>query len=145
MFETYVVRAPAAQLASPSEEILPESEIGSRDPHRRLAQAATGTKSIATGQYGACAVLTDGTVMCWGQGSYGALGLENHGSYSDPPAPIPTGPINLGTGRTAKEIALNTQTSYTCATLETNDLMCWGYIDPEYAGAPSPAPTLDTS
>lgn len=141
MFETYVVRAPAAQLASPSEEILPESEIGSRDPHRRLAQAATGTKSIATGHLGACAVLTDGTVMCWGQGSYGALGLENHGSYSDSPAPIPTGPIDLGTGRIAKEIAMNMRTTYTCAILETNDLICWGYIDAQSAGAPASAPT----
>ena len=143
MFETYAVRAPAAQIASPSEEFSPESGISSHDPHRMLAQAATGTKSIAAAHQGSCAVLTDGTVMCWGTGRYGALGLENHGTLygSDPPAPIPTGPIDLGTGRTAKDIAINKVCSYTCAILDTNDLLCWGWIDGQVAGAPASAPT----
>merc|ERR1711966_610389 len=109
------------QIASPSEEFSPESEISSQDPHRMPAQAATGTKSIAAAHQGSCAVLTDGTVMCWGTGRYGALGLENHGTLygSDPPAPIPTGPIDLGTGRTAKDIAINKVCSYTCAIADT--------------------------
>ena len=143
MLETYAVRAPAAQIASPSEEFSPESGISSHDPHRMLAQAATGTKSIAAAHQGSCAVLTDGTVMCWGTGRYGALGLENHGTLygSDPPAPIPTGPIDLGTGRTAKDIAINKVCSYTCAILDTNDLLCWGWIDGQLAGAPASAPT----
>jgi len=87
-------------------------------------------------------VLTDGTVMCWGEDRNGALGLENHGSqWEYPKAPIPTGPIDLGTGRIAKEIAMNRWTQYTCAILDTNDLIYWGYIDAAYVGAPSQAPT----
>ncbi|ACO67491.1 predicted protein, partial [Micromonas commoda] len=57
--------------------------------------------------------------MCWGQGSYGALGLENHGSYSDSPAPIPTGPIDL-----AKALSIGEY--HHCVILNDDSLVCWG-------------------
>jgi hypothetical protein len=63
-------------------------------------------------------------VLCWGQNDYGQLGQGNTTNIGDNETPdtIPT--VNLGPGRTAT--AITTGDAHTCATLDTDEVLCWG-------------------
>ncbi len=75
--------------------------------------------SIACGSQFTCASLqADGTVMCWGENTYGQIG---DGSYTMRTSPVA---VNLGTGRTAK--AVYAGAVHTCALLENSQIKCWG-------------------
>ena len=37
------------------------------------------TQTFSSGLYHTCAIKTDGTLACWGAGTAGASGLDNHG------------------------------------------------------------------
>jgi alpha-tubulin suppressor-like RCC1 family protein len=81
-------------------------------------------KAISTGRLHACAILDTDEVKCWGDDAYGQLGS---GDTIDQVYPIiatdPT--VDLGTGRTAKAIAVGA--FHTCAILDNDTLKCWGY------------------
>ncbi|MBT4525917.1 MAG: hypothetical protein HOC24_05140 [Deltaproteobacteria bacterium] len=83
--------------------------------------------SIVTGTTHACALLDDGSVKCWGNNSYGRLGIGNtinRGDNSDEMGDnLPV--VALGTGRTVVEIAAGWD--YTCARLDNGSVKCWGY------------------
>ncbi len=66
-----------------------------------------------------CAHLTDGGVQCWGGNSSGCLGLGHTSSVSDPSAQPP---INLG----GPAAAVGTGDHFSCAALESWDVICWG-------------------
>ena len=66
-----------------------------------------------------CAIQQIGEVLCWGQGSSGALGTGNNGEQW---SPVLTG--FLGFDRTATEIS--TGSEHTCALLDNGDASCWG-------------------
>jgi len=88
----------------------------------RAAAIGTTVKSIDTGQYHTCALMDDGSLMCWGSNDDGKLGmLKLPNTY----ATSPVGPVNLGSGRTAKAVSLGD--SHTCAILDDDALKCWGY------------------
>ncbi len=82
--------------------------------------------NLAAGQYHTCALLDDGSVKCWGNNSYGQLGLGDRatrgGSPTTTPDKLPT--IALGTGRTAKALAAGS--GHTCAVLDDDSVKCWG-------------------
>ena len=78
-------------------------------------------KAICAGSYHSCAILDDGTVKCWGYNPYGQLGYGDTANRDAPPAT----PVDLGTGRTAK--AVSCKWYHTCAILDDDSLMCWGY------------------
>jgi len=83
-------------------------------------------KSITSGAYHNCVVLDDGSAKCWGENSYGQLGIDNSTNMGDGPgemAALPT--INLGTGRTAT--AISAKRYHTCALLDNGSVKCWGY------------------
>ena len=80
---------------------------------------------IATGKYQTCAVLSGGTVRCWGYGGDGALGYGNTTSVGATQTPASVGPVNLGGGRTATAIAAGAY--HTCALLDNGTVRCWGY------------------
>ena len=81
----------------------------------------TGRTAVAlsSGYRHTCAILDDGNVSCWGDGSYGRLG---NGGTSDKTTPTVTS--SLGTGRTA--VALASGLYHTCAILDNGDVSCWG-------------------
>jgi alpha-tubulin suppressor-like RCC1 family protein len=81
-------------------------------------------KAISTGRQHACAILDNDTVKCWGANTYGQLGTGDTTSVVYPV--IATNPVvDLGTGRTAKAIAVGS--FHTCAILDNGTLKCWGY------------------
>lgn len=81
-------------------------------------------KAISTGRQHACAILDNDSVKCWGANTYGQLGTGDTTSVVYPI--IATNPVvDLGTGRTAKAIAVGA--FHTCAILDNGTLKCWGY------------------
>ena len=74
---------------------------------------------MAAGEEHTCAIKDDGTVRCWGEGSYGRLGI---GNSNDKSSPVATN--TLGSGRTAIDITAGGE--HTCAVLDDGSIVCWG-------------------
>jgi alpha-tubulin suppressor-like RCC1 family protein len=79
-----------------------------------------------------CAILDRGEVKCWGNNSFGQLGLGDMVTRGDGAAAMGDGlpVLDLGAGQRAVALALGESAS--CAQLEDGRLKCWG--DP-YQGA----------
>ena len=74
------------------------------------------TRSIAMGTTHSCAVMTDKTVKCWGQNSYGQLG-DGTSTNRDFPVDVQgvAGALTVSAGNT-----------HSCALIEDGTVMCWG-------------------
>lgn len=80
----------------------------------------------ARGAYHTCAIVSGGSVVCWGANGNGQLGLGDTnprtagtGALIDTPLAVA-----LGTGRTAKALAAGA--SFSCAILDDDTVKCWG-------------------
>jgi len=81
---------------------------------------------LAAGSQHTCARFDDGRVKCWGENSFGQLGLgdteargdEANEMFDDLPF------VSLGTGRTAVDIEAGA--FHTCAVLDNGSVKCWG-------------------
>ena len=80
--------------------------------------------AVTAGNDHSCALLDDGTVRCWGEGSAGRLGYGNTQSIGDNEAPGSVPPVDLGAGRTAT--AISAGGDHTCAVLDNGSVRCWG-------------------
>jgi alpha-tubulin suppressor-like RCC1 family protein len=89
----------------------------------------TNATAIAAGERGACAVLTTGSVKCWGEGENGQLG---NGSAQNSPVPV------TATGIT-NAVAVTSGAFHTCALLKTGHVDCWGENNDGQLGRGSPA------
>lgn len=83
-------------------------------------------KRLVSGSGHNCAILDNNSVKCWGLNTAGQLGLgdtndrgNNAGEMGDS---LPS--VNLGTGRTAKDLAAGA--THTCAILDDDSVKCWG-------------------
>jgi len=81
---------------------------------------------VAGGHHHSCAILDSGGLKCWGENTYGQLGLRDavrrgH-DIGTMAADLPT--VSLGIGRTAKSLAAGRE--HTCAILDNGQLKCWG-------------------
>ena len=81
-------------------------------------------KAITAGLAHTCAILDDDSVRCWGLGSNGQLGYAQTSGISNPGV---RGPVDLGTGRTAR--AITAGAAHTCAVLDDGSVRCWGLSD----------------
>ena len=83
-----------------------------------------GASSISSGAYHTCALLTDGTVRCWGQGTLGQLGNGTE--------PADSTPVQV-TGIT-NAVALAAGDLHTCVVLADHTIRCWGVNDGRQLG-----------
>jgi alpha-tubulin suppressor-like RCC1 family protein len=74
--------------------------------------------AVGAGEH-TCATLDDAQLRCWGANEDGELGLGDQ-----TPHLRPTAAVNLGPGRTAREIAVGFH--FTCARLDDGAVKCWG-------------------
>lgn len=77
-------------------------------------------KQLALGMTHTCALLTNGTVRCWGSSPQGQLGYGNTAALGDPSS---AGEINLGGA--VQQIAAGLE--HTCAALTNGAVRCWGH------------------
>ena len=111
---------------------------GSRPTTLVVVSGLAGATRVAAGDGHACALLTDGTVRCWGAGEKGQLG---DGASRSSPAPVAASGVAA-----AVEIAAGGD--HTCARLADGSALCWGagaageIGDGATAGRASPVPVL---
>ncbi|HEY2515983.1 MAG TPA: hypothetical protein VGI39_34165 [Polyangiaceae bacterium] len=100
----------------------------------------SGIATLATGGQHTCAIVGDGTVMCWGSNDHGQLGIGGadsgyHGVPYTVQAPAPTKFAALALGK-----------AHSCALTDQGAVWCWGDngagqsgSDPSNATVPAPA------
>ena len=95
---------------------------GSVDP----VNLGVGRTAVAISAGGAhtCAVLDNGSVLCWGFGEDGRLGYGDQATIGDDEQPGVLAPVDLGAGRTATAISAGDE--HTCALLDDKTVRCWG-------------------
>lgn len=100
-------------------------EMGDSLPVVDLGTGRTAAQ-IATGTFATCAILDNSDLKCWGYNGRGGLGLGNTAHRGDGAGEMGDSlpAINLGTGRTAVEVAVSGES--TCAILDDSSLKCWG-------------------
>jgi alpha-tubulin suppressor-like RCC1 family protein len=81
--------------------------------------------AISSGDFHTCVIRNDGSVICWGFGADGRLGYGNTKNVGDTQTPDAAGPVDLGVGRTAK--AISAGGAHTCAILDNDSVVCWGF------------------
>jgi len=93
---------------------------GTADRPAPTAVPSVGTSivALAAGQYHMCALTSAGAVRCWGDNTYGQLGVDGLG-----PQALPTDVTDLGT----EVVGLTAGAFHTCALVSTGALKCWGY------------------
>ncbi|MDQ6731053.1 MAG: hypothetical protein M3022_12330 [Actinomycetota bacterium] len=90
-------------------------------------------KAISAGDAHTCAILSNGSVRCWGFGGDGRLGYGNTNSVGDGVgADLSTatvGPIDFGSGPMGPHtaIAISAGGAHTCAILDDHSVRCWGF------------------
>jgi alpha-tubulin suppressor-like RCC1 family protein len=77
---------------------------------------------LAVGSLHSCALLSSGTVRCWGIGADGELGYGNTENIGDDETPASAGDVDVG-GAVVEIVAGG---GHTCALLETGKVRCWG-------------------
>ena len=90
------------------------------------ATSSITVSQIASGNGHVCALLSNGTVKCWGYNGEGQLGYgdtTNRGRSSSTMG-ANLAAVDLGTGITATKIVAGTY--FTCALLNTKQVKCWG-------------------
>ncbi|NVB42010.1 hypothetical protein G6O69_29560 [Pseudenhygromyxa sp. WMMC2535] len=83
----------------------------------------TEVVDLELGGFHTCALLSDGSVMCWGRNDYGQLGLGHANTIGDDDLPSSQAPVSLPGA--VKQLALGNV--HTCALLTGGEVMCWGY------------------
>jgi alpha-tubulin suppressor-like RCC1 family protein len=94
------------------------------------SHSLSGVRSIASGDAGSCALLTSGTVDCWGYGHFGQLGNGNFYSPSvsgGQGSAVPVAVTGVGGTGTLTGVASLISANYSfCALLTSGEVDCWG-------------------
>ena len=79
--------------------------------------------AISTGQLHVCAILDNGSVVCWGGNNHGQIGNGTYGDDGDSAVTTPQY-VSLPAGRTA--ISIDSGFYHNCAILDDHSTWCWG-------------------
>ena len=114
------------------------AEMGDALPLVDLPTGRTAV-SISAGSFVTCALLDNGSVVCWGAGADGALGNGSPDDVGDGPGEMGDDlvAVDLGTGRTARSISAGA--GVTCAVLDDATVKCWGLNNRGQLGTPGVA------
>ena len=82
--------------------------------------SANPAVSISVGTMFSCAILTDGTVKCWGLNDYGQLGIGNGPGASHFPVSV------SGITSANPAVSVSAGANHTCAILSDGTVKCWG-------------------
>ena len=77
---------------------------------------------ISAGVAHSCALMTDGTVRCWGRNAHGQLGLGHTQAIGDDEPAIAGGVVDLG--GSATQVAAGGE--HSCALMVGGAVRCWG-------------------
>lgn len=94
-------------------------EMGENLPTVELPAGRTATQISASNKH-TCAVLSDGSVSCWGFNDRGQLGLGDTRVRTRGNEAI----VDLGAGRIATQVTAGT--THSCALFDTGTVKCWG-------------------
>jgi len=88
--------------------------------------AGRSAQALVAGAHHTCTVLDDDSVKCWGDNTYGQLGLGNTAHRGDDPSEMGDGllPIDLGSGRSVH--GLDSGRNHACGLLDDDSVKCWG-------------------
>jgi alpha-tubulin suppressor-like RCC1 family protein len=86
---------------------------------------ASGVSTLSAGSAHACAVKTDGRLMCWGSNQYGELGNGAAGTYLVKPMFACTNTTSC-TPHFSDVAQVSAGTNVTCAVKNDGALYCWG-------------------
>jgi alpha-tubulin suppressor-like RCC1 family protein len=102
------------------------NEMGSNLPAINLGSGRT-VVDVSIGQNHVCAVLDNGSVKCWGDNTFGQLGVGDTADRGDGPNEMGDSlpAVSLGAGRSAVQVAAGPYVS--CALLDNATVKCWGY------------------
>jgi len=84
-----------------------------------------GTATAVTSASGACALLTGGTIRCWGANNFGELGQGSTTAFSNTMVPSAYGAVPLPSGKTALSISMGS--GFACTRLSDGTAQCWGH------------------
>jgi alpha-tubulin suppressor-like RCC1 family protein len=84
--------------------------------------------SIAAGLRHTCAVLGNGAMRCWGDGTHGQLGLPSSRRIGDDERPGEVDAVDMG-GDAVAAVFAGALAEHTCAALDDGRLRCWGRND----------------
>lgn len=90
------------------------------------AAPGVSVTAVAAGGHHTCAVLSNGTVECWGLNRYGQLGYGNTENVGDDEAPSSAGAVSVTTARGITVQGLALGGNHTCAVLSDDSVQCWG-------------------
>jgi alpha-tubulin suppressor-like RCC1 family protein len=88
--------------------------------------AGVTIKQLVAGGLHTCALLSDGTVKCWGDNEYGQLGYGNVALIPYGELPSSVGPVSLTTTAGVTVTQLSAGLYHTCALLSDASVRCWG-------------------
>ena len=80
----------------------------------------TGVTAIGAAHHSTCAILSDGSIKCWGENRSGQLGNGSTASSNAPKA------VSNLRGAIALSIGADVNYSHTCAALADGGVRCWG-------------------
>jgi alpha-tubulin suppressor-like RCC1 family protein len=85
--------------------------------------------SIACSFYNTCAVLSDGSLKCWGMNGWGELGSGNVDSIGDNELPSAVGPVSVTNTSGVTVTAVAGGFNHMCALLSDGSVKCWGGVN----------------
>ena len=88
-----------------------------------------GVSSVKCFFQGCCALINWESIKCWGDGEFGATGLETASDIGDGPAEMGDNLPFVNFGSNLKALSLGGGTIHNCVLTQTFQMKCWGLND----------------